>query len=149
MGAEALVIGSGIQAISTYSAARSKANAMIEQANMRSLQAAQSKEAAKREMELTAIKGKKIYGAQISALGRSGTQLSGSNLLMLEETASNIRDELASIQQANDYKQFVFQRESELDITLAGETRQAGMLGAFGSILNGVGSNPYLYDKKI
>lgn len=149
MGAEALVIGTGIQAFSSYSAARSKADMMVEQAKQRSFQAAMSRESAKREMELTDIKGKKILGAQTSAIGRSGTQLSGSNLLVLEETASNIRDELAAIQQSSDYKQYVFARESELDITLAGETRRAGLLSAFGSIASGVGSNPYLYNNRI
>lgn len=149
MGAEALIIGSGIQAVSNLSASRSKANMMVEQARQRTYQAAKAREATNRELQLTETRGQKILGAQTSAIGRSGTQLSGSNLLVLEETAANIRDELSAIQQAGDYKQYVYDMESQLDITAAEETRRAGTVGFFGSILSGVGSSPYLTDKRV
>ena len=137
MGAEALVAGTLISAIGSVKSAQDQADALEQQAQARFLTAKQAELSAKREAEMAARKGEKIKGAQISAFGRSGVTLEGSPLMMLEETAANISEEISAILASARFKAGTISAEGQLDLVKAGQTRTAGYLQAGGSILTG------------
>lgn len=148
-GAELLIAGTAISAYSAYSSSQDKAARMEQQAMLRREQAFQAQMASEREARLLERRGEKFMGIQKAAIGQSGTQLSGSNLLMLEETAADLKEDIQAIRHAGAYRVSTYNKEAQLDIEAASSERRAGMFNLGSSILNGAGKNPYFYDKKV
>lgn len=148
MAATALVIGAGIQAYGSYQSGQDKAFAYRMEAAGKRAQASQVEIAANREVSLAERKYERVRGAQMSAWGRSGVQVStGSPLLAMEETAANAFDEIRSIRDAARYRKTTLLTEGVLDDYNADSSESAGMLGALGAGFGAFSKNPYSYDQ--
>lgn len=145
----ALGIGTAIQAYGSLQQGAQKQQALIAQAANKRSQAAQVEVAANREIDLTQRRFEKVKSAQISAFGRSGVQISGSALEVLEDTAANAFDEIQSIRDAAAYRKQVLGTEAQYSDILADQAMEAGQLGALGSVVDAFAKNPYSYDKKV
>lgn len=147
MGAEALVIGTGLQAYGAMRSGQAKNKAYQLEARAKEAQSAQVDLAANREIELTERRYQQTKSAQISAFSRSGVELSGSPLLIMEESAANAFDEIQSIKDAAKYRKSTLETEGSLSRFLGNESELAGYLSGASSILTGFSKNPYSYDK--
>lgn len=139
MAVAALAIGAGISAYSSYEAGIEKQQAYELSAQSRRAQAAEVQIGADREIQLTRQRADMIKGAQISAVGSSGTTLAGTNLLQLEQNAKNAYDQVASIQQAAGYRGSTLLVDAGQDQVLGHQAYNAGQLNAFGSVVGGYG----------
>lgn len=148
MGAEALIIGTGISAFASISSGMSKKEAYEMEAAAKQSQAAQVDLSAGREIELTQRKYERTKAAQIASFGKSGVTLSGSPLMFLEESAAEAFDEIRSIQDAASYRKSTLQSEAMMSRSLGEDAELAGYLSGAGSILTGFAKNPYTYDRK-
>jgi hypothetical protein len=149
MSGEALAIGTVLQAYGSIRSGQSKSEAYQLEARAKEAQSAQVDIAANREIDLTRRRYDRIKSAQISAFGRSGVQLSGTPLLMLEESAANAFDEIRTIESAARYRKQTLMTESELSRFMGDDAEVAGMLSGASSILTGFSKNPYIYDRRI
>lgn len=147
MGAEALIIGTGISAIGSLKAASDQASALEVQARSRLIAARQAEAAGLREAEVLERKGKRIMGAQVSAFGRSGVTLEGSPLLMLEETAANISEEISARLASARFRASTLRAEGEMDFERAGQVRTSGFLQAGATIISGFGRRSLIEDR--
>jgi hypothetical protein len=148
MSAAALAIGTGLAAYGSIRAGQSKAAAYEMEAKAKVSQAAQVDLAAAREIELTERRYQQTKSAQITAIGRSGVQISGSPLLQLEDSAANAFDEIQSIKQAAAYRKQTLQDEAGMSRFLGNDAEMAGYINGASSILTGISQNPYMYDQK-
>ena len=149
MGAEALAIGTGIQAFTSIQSGQMKKQAYEMEAQGKMAQAAQVDIAANRDIELTMRRFQRVQGAQISGFGRSGVQLTGSPLLQLEATAADAQDEMKAIRDAANYRKSTLLTEGQFSNILGQQAEDAGYWGAAGSVLTGVARNPYSYDNRV
>ncbi len=138
MAAVALV-GAGISAYSAYQAGEDKKQAYELEAQSRRAQSAQVEIGAQRDIDLTQQHADMVKGAQISAVGSSGTTLSGTNLRMLEQTAKNAFDQINSIKQASDFRKNTLLVDAGQSDYLGGEASRAGTLSAAGSLVSAYG----------
>lgn len=148
MSGAALVVGQGIQAFASMKQGADKRRAYLADAENKRAQAAQVDIAANREIDLAQRRADKVKSAQITAFGRSGVQLSGSALFMLEESAANAISEINSIRDAADYKKKSILTEADYAEILGEQAFTSGFLGALGSGVSAFAKNPYSYDRK-
>lgn len=146
MGAAALAIGTGIQAYSSIKQGQAQRTAYLAEAQSKRAAAAQTQISTDYEIRSLERRYERTKGAQISAIGRSGVQLSGSPLLELENAAADAATEIAATRAAGNYRKQALLTEAGGSETLAGESLMAGFLGGAGSILTGIQKNPYTYD---
>lgn len=146
MAAAALAIGTGLSAYGAISSAQAKKTAYEIEAQAKESQAEQVELSARREIELTDRRYNRTKNAQLVAFGRSGVQLTGSPLLIMEESAADAFDEIESIKQAAAYRKQTLRTEAGLSRYLGDEAELAGYLSGATSILTGVAKNPYSYD---
>lgn len=149
MGAAALAIGTGIQAYTSIKGGMDKKAAYAMEAKAKESQAAQVDIAVNHDVDLLERRYAKTRGAQISAFGRSGVQLSGSPLAQMEETAANAYDEINAIKAAGAYRKSTLLTEGQYSNVMGKQAEDAGYWGAAGSVLSGVSKNPYTYDSKV
>lgn len=146
MAAAALILGTGLSAYGSMRAGESKKAAYELEAKAKEAQSAQVDLAAARELELTERRYDRTKNAQLVAFGRSGVELSGSPLMMMEESAADAFDEMQSIRMAAAYRKSTLSNEAGLSRFLGDEAETAGYLNGASSILTGFSRNPYSYD---
>lgn len=146
MSAAALAIGTGISTYASIAGGEAKKSAYELEARAKENQSAQVELAAQREINLTQRRYERTRDAQFAAFGKSGVQLSGSPLLLMEESAADAFDEITSIRQAADYRKQTLSTEAGLSRFMGDQAELAGYLSGATSILTGVSKNPYAYD---
>ena len=149
MSGEALLVGGSLlSAYGAVSAGEARKTAYEAEARAKESQAAQVDLAANRELELTERRYQRVKSAQITAFGRSGVQLKGTPLMILEETAADAYDEMESIRQAAAYRKQTLSTEAGLSRFLGDEAEMAGYISGASSVLTSFSRNPYMYDSK-
>lgn len=133
--AAAAGVGMGLQAYGAIKGANAEVGAAKEEATFRELQAQQIMRAGVREEHLLRIREAKIKGSMITAFAGAGGELSGSNLLALEETAAQAAEEAAAIQLDARFNADQLRRSGAAGVELARKRRTAALLGTAGSIL--------------
>lgn len=149
MAQAALIIGTGLSVMGSLRSGQQKQEAYEFEARAKQAQAAQVDISAQKDIEILDRRARQFRGAQLSAIGRSGVQVSGSPLLQLEETAANAYDEMQSIRRAAAYRKSTLLTESRFSSILGDQAREASYYDAAGGILSGIARNPYVYDKKV
>lgn len=148
MGAPAVImgVGIGINAVSQIISGNAQADAAQKDAALKRLQADQVEKNAARDEALLAQQGHALIGEQTTAYAKSGVELSGTPLLMLEQTNAKVREQSIAI--ANDAAFRASQLRAGADISedLGSDRQTAGYLGAAGSLLTGAGQYYLLKD---
>jgi len=143
-----LAAGTGMNMYGNIKKANAEAEAMEQTAYLKRIQASQMKGAAARESELVKRKGERIQGAQLSAIGRSGIDVSsGSALVQIAQTLADARDEAEAIRQAGSYRAFTTELEARFAEKRASSIRRAGLLNALGGGLEGAARIPQLTEQ--
>jgi len=132
--------GTVLSAYSQYSAAQIEADAGDQKAFIKRLQAQESLDAAQRDAEITIERGKLVQSSQLSSYGRSGVDVEGSPLLKMTETLSSARKDAEAQLRAGKYRAFTSNYEADLQGYLSGETRKAGSINTFSTLLTGGGN---------
>lgn len=132
-----IMMGAGglLQAGGMISGANAEANAAEKDAQFKLGQADEIERRAKLKTGQMEVEGEKIKGSQVAGYGASGFDLSGSPLLVLEETAHNVSTEIAQMNQDSAWKAKQLRAGAEVSMDLASDKRTAGYIGAGGSIL--------------
>lgn len=143
MGAAAPFIMGGAALVSAYGAIKSanmQADALEEQARLKRISAMEAVKQSERDAELTIKRGKDIASGNTSAFGRSGVDLgSGTPLLMIANNLVKSRDEAKNILEQGQFRAGMMDAEAGSNEYIANQTRTAGRISAFGSILSGGG----------
>lgn len=147
MAAAALILGTGLSAYGAISQGQAKKTAYELEAGAKEAQAAQVELSARREIDLTERRYERTKAAQLVSFGKSGVQLSGTPLMLMEQSAADAFDEINSIKQAAAYRKQTLGTEAGLSRFLGDEAEMAGYLSGTSSILTGVTKNPYSYDR--
>lgn len=132
--------GTVLSAYSQYSAAQIEADAGEQKAFIKRLQAQEALDAAQRDAEITIERGKLVQSSQLSSYGRSGVDIEGSPLLKMTETLSSARKDAEAQLRAGKYRAFTSNYEASLQEYSAGETRKAGTINTFSTLLTGGGN---------
>lgn len=146
MSGMAMGIGTALSTYGSIRAGEQRAKGYELEAKAKEAQAAQVDVAADREIELTERRYQRTKSAQIMAFSRSGVELSGSPLLMLEDDAANAMDEIRTIRQAASYRKSTLKDEAGLSRFMGGEAELSGYLNGASSILTSMSKNPYMFD---
>ncbi len=150
----ALVAGTAIQAYGQYQAGKAADQQSKAEAAWHNYNAQVAKREAEAEREATraqatqqAKKAKAFQARQFSLIGASGVNIEGSPLLVVEDTAEQLKLEEIDILKHGARRASFYESQSILDTFSAGATRSrgsaarsAGRMGAFGSILTGAAS---------
>jgi hypothetical protein len=148
MSAGALILGTGLSAYGSMRSGKSKSAAYGLEAQAKEAQAGQVYIAENREIELSERRYAKTRSAQLSAFSRSGVELSGTPLMIMEESAADAFDEVESIKAAARYRKSTLRTEAGLSRFMGNEAELAGYLSGASSILTGISRNPYFFDNE-
>jgi hypothetical protein len=161
-GAEiAIIAGTGLAAYSSYQQgvdARDQARSQAAWAEYNSKvsrqQAEYERKAAQEQAEAHRRKAQILLSSMRAKTGRSGVAMSGSPLLLYEDTANQLEKERANILEAGENRSRYYQNQSILDLSQAKAYRKQGRAayrqGIIGAAAEGVGGYAdYKYKKSL
>jgi len=135
----AAIGGSMLSGIAQWESAAAQADMMNQEAFLQEGQAHEVGIAAEREIRLTQKREEAIKADAIGAYAKSGMELTGSPLLMLEQIASDSFEEQRAIRHAAQFRQSQLLQAARAKHAYADDTMEAGILNAYGTILGGTG----------
>lgn len=139
IGLGVMAVGGGISAISGYSSDMSQADAERANAAYFMRQAEYSQAATERELDIFSNEVDDLMGRQLSGYGKAGVSLSGSPLLLMDQTRERAEDEVLAIKEKGRQNvELALMRATQASNT-ADEIRSAAPWKAFGSLLGVAG----------
>lgn len=145
----------GLTAAGTYlqmegntQAARAKEKAVLEEANMKRVQANQMLERFELNAKVTRMKGREFQSTQISAFAKGGIDVgSGATLLALEDTNRSVQSYLDIQRTEVEDQAAALRAGATLDEVLAKDIRKAAKLTNTGLFLSGAGQSAAMAGK--
>lgn len=134
------VVGLALQAYGTIKAGSDAAAAGERDAQIKEMQARETEIGGEREVRLLRIRGVKTIGEQANAYAQSGVELSGSPLLMLEETNAQMLEEESALKHDTAYRAEMLRRGGDISRELGAQRQTAAWISAGSSTLTGAAS---------
>jgi len=138
----AAVVGTGMSIYGQIKGAEADAEAMKRNAASRELEASEIMKRTKVNQDILEEEGQILLGDQETFLGSRGTTF-GSPLLILTRTATKIAREKSNMQMESEFRAHQLRSGANISRGLADERKQAGQLGAAGTLLT---SGARIYD---
>jgi len=133
-----LAAGTGLQAYSKYQEGRQRAEAAKQEAKFKRAQAREMLERLALEEKNIQEEGEQVKAQQLSSFAASGVELgTGATLIALEDTNSRVAQRISNIRRDVNFRASQLKRGADFSMTEAGQFREAGTIGAAGSLLAG------------
>lgn len=134
----AAIVGSLLSAKSQMDAADAQAGAAKAQARAKREQAVELMKRAKINAERTREAGATLVKGQQAAFAAGGVSISsGSTLAVMNDTINKVERNVEDQLQEASFKASILQKGADVDVSLAGDIRKAGQIGAAGSLIGG------------
>ncbi len=148
MGAEVAVLaaGTGISAYSQYQQGRIRAEAAKQDAKNKRAQASEMLERLAIEEVNLKEQGEEFKGKQLGAYAAGGVALgTGATLIALEDTNAKINEKITEVRRDTIFRANQLMRGADLAMSESAQFKEAGTIGAAGSLLQGGAT---YYDKR-
>lgn len=141
----AVAAGAGVAAYGQHQAGKAEEKAQKYNAKVQQAQAESERKAGAYQARQIEEEGRRVQARQRLLYGASGITAEGSPLLLLEDTALQIQqDKQMAIYNAGRRGQF-YEYGAGLSLMRGRQSKTAGKIGAFGSLLGGVGQSAATY----
>jgi hypothetical protein len=134
------LVGLGLQAYGSIKGANDQADAAEKDAALKELQAQEIEKAGGREEGVARLHGNQIVGAQANAIGQSGFEMSGSPLLAMENTYSQVNQDVQAIEEETRFRASMIRAGASSEQSMASDRRTAGWIGGLGGAAVGAGT---------
>ena len=133
----AIVGGLGLAAAGQAQAAKQQEAANKFNAQVQAEQAKQEEFVAQQEAGILSERGRKLRAAQRTQFAKSGVGITGTPLLVFEQTASDIAQDVAQTRFGGQRRADFFRSQSSLSLFQAGSARRAGPINVGTTLLTG------------
>lgn len=140
------VVGTGVSIYGQIKSANDKADAAWKEAANKRVQAKQVLQAGQREQDLLQIRGQRALGDTAQAYAASGVEMSGTPLLQMEDIAQQVTSESIALEHSTKFRADQLNAGADLEQEQSRDIRDAGLLGAIGTGLQGAGRGYSLAD---
>lgn len=136
-----MAVGTGMQAYGTYQAGKAESEANKYNAEIMRQKAKDAADAGEKEKQKAALQNKQLLGRQMAQLAANGVDLtSDSPLEIFQQTAEWGERDRQEISDNTAREIWGYNSQASLYDSAAKNAKRAGKIGAFSTLLNGVGN---------
>lgn len=132
-----MIASVGITAGAKIVGAVGESQAAQKDADLKRLQADEAEKSGARQEKLLRQQGQQIEGTQVSGYAKAGLDLSGSPLLVLEDTARQVEEQALVVQHDTAFRAGQLRQGADLADQLGQINLVSGLLNAGGTVLGG------------
>lgn len=132
-----MLAGTLLSTIGQIKQARAKRQQAEAVASMKREQGDEIMKRAELNIEEVGKQGQSLKGSQVGGFAKAGVELSGSALLVLQDTAQRVAGKQRNIRYQAEWEQSRLEREAGIESAFGAQLEKAGKVGAVGTLLGG------------